>query len=273
MRGFSVGHNLIVDCFGPCLSRAAKGPLPCVVTSPWGEPLPPSSTLRALINPANQLLVGTSLPYFPRGDPLPVPPPPGLGSSSGWGGMDAGSNMVYPAQAVDGVTHLHAGPKLRTALAATRFNSLGQRCRIGSTVLSPAFQLTHFDLIAHTPTPFWCPSTDHIGHMQWRQQLISCYLSSVLAVVNGAPPGVECTGSQFLSIPSLSNHGRSHSLLYIATPLLGSGASGAPVKAAVEVAVEAVSYLRACNLRTRLMLRFVSNDAEAFAELNAALLI
>jgi len=184
--------------------------------------------------------------------------------------MDAGSNMVYPAQAVDGVTHLHAGPKLRAALAATRINSLGQRCGIGSTVLSPAFQLKHFDIIAHTPTPFWCPSTDHIGHMQWRQQLISCYVSSVLAVVNDAPPGVECTGSQFLSIPSLSNHRRNQSLVYIATPLLGSGACGAPVKAAVEAAVEAVSYLRACNLRNRLILRFVSNDAEAFAVLNAA---
>lgn len=229
----------------------------------------PKSALRALINPANRQLVGTSLSYFPRGGPLPLPPPPGLQASSRWGGMEAGSTMLYPAQAVDGLTHLHAGPTLRIALAATQFNSLGQRCAIGCAVVSPAFGLKQFDIISHTATPFWRSATDLTGQTQWRQQLISCYLSAVLAVVNGATPGVEYAGLQDCQTPTLKPSHRNHTLIYIATPLLGSGACGAPVADAVKIAAEAVSHLRACDLHTRLVLRFVSNNAEVFEELKS----
>ena len=105
---------------------------PCVVTAPWGAarkgaafaPSRPAAgsafaeACRALLNPANPSLAGTARPYFPRGGPLPPPPPAGLETSSrGWGGIDAGEGMLYPAQVVDGLVHAHAGGRLRTALA------------------------------------------------------------------------------------------------------------------------------------------------------------
>ena len=65
---------------------------PCVVTAPWGSarkggafaPSRPAAgsafaeACRALLNPANPSLAGTARPYFPRGGPLPPPPPAGL---------------------------------------------------------------------------------------------------------------------------------------------------------------------------------------------------
>ena len=269
MRNVTARRSLhvTVDIVGP--SRGRAGPIPCVVTSPWGESPPPetASARRALINPANTQLVGTSLPYFPRGGPLPPPPPPGLRVSSGWGGMEAGSSMLYPSQAVDGLTHLHAGPELRVALATTQRNARGQRCAVGCAVVTPAFKLKHFDLIAHTPTPFWCTPTDQIAHAQWREQLISCYLSSVLAVLSGTAHAVEYGSSLVCLTSSLSVLHSNHAVSCIATPLLGSGTGGAPVAAAVKVAADAVSRLRSCDLHTQLMLRFVSNDSAAFEEL------
>ena len=75
----------------------------------------------ALIKAANSALVGTARAYFPRGGPVPPPPPPGLQhSSSGWGGLDAGTGMLYPAQVVDGLTHTCTlGPSFAARLLAS----------------------------------------------------------------------------------------------------------------------------------------------------------
>ena len=76
-----------------------------------------TNVVRALINPANPSLVGTKRAYFPRGGPLPPPPPPQLEvSSRGWGGFEAGENLLYPAQVVDGLVHMHGGSELVSAL-------------------------------------------------------------------------------------------------------------------------------------------------------------
>ena len=239
----------------------------CVVTGPWVLSPPPKAALRALINPANRLLVGTALPYFPRGGPLPASPPPGLAVSSGWGGMDAGWSMLYPAQAVDGVTHLHAGTKLRAALTALKINARGERCAIGCAVLSPSFQLKHFDAIAHTPTPFWPSSSNSSSADSWRQQLIDCYISSALAIIFNASPGSvhsSCT-------KALPTSFRPPADICIATPLLGSGAAGAPFDAAAQCAAEAVLRLRALDFSARVVLRFVLNDEGACTAMSDAL--
>ncbi|CAK0829487.1 unnamed protein product, partial [Prorocentrum cordatum] len=47
----------------------------------------------ALVNPANEALVGTKLPYFP----MPVEPPAGLRTTD-WCAMEAGPNMFYSMQ-------------------------------------------------------------------------------------------------------------------------------------------------------------------------------
>jgi O-acetyl-ADP-ribose deacetylase (regulator of RNase III) len=264
MRNFSVLRGITVELFGSGNCNA-NNPA-CVVTAPWGTQPPPTGALRALVNPANPQLAGTHLSYFPRGGPLPESPPPGVRGSSGWGGMDAGGNMLYPMQVVDGLTHMHAGAALRTALLATKSNRLGQRCSVGRAVLTQSFELKHFDVIAHTPTPFWQAANDLPKHHRWREELIDCYLSSVLAVVNGAPLGVEYCKTQSLNKSSVAAR-----VIFVAIPLLGSGAGGAPFKEAARCAAEAVSLLRAQSLQVQLEMRFVLNDAEAFKEMGAVL--
>jgi O-acetyl-ADP-ribose deacetylase (regulator of RNase III) len=261
-RNFSVLRSITVELSrtGSCNSAFPS----CVVTAPWGTRPPPKGALRALINPANTQLVGTHLSYFPRGGPLPVSPPPGARGSSGWGGMDAGDNMLYPMQVVDGLTHMHAGAALRVALSATKRNSLGQRCSVGRAVLTQSFELKHFDVIAHTPTPFWHAANDLPKHNRWRGELIDCYLSSVLAIANCAPNGVEYYKTQ-----SLCNSSGVNRVIFVAVPLLGSGAGGAPFKEAARCAAEAVSLLRAQALQVQLEMRFVLNDADAFKEMDA----
>ena len=76
------------------LRRGAAGPgmlqrielhsTPCVVLHP------PGGFCDALIVPGNETLVGTALPYFPVGGPVPAPPPPGLRNTV-WGGMEVNS--------------------------------------------------------------------------------------------------------------------------------------------------------------------------------------
>ena len=198
----------------------------CVVTEPWLRLEPASSSgFRALLNPANSALVGTSRAYFPRGGPVPPPPPQGLrASSAGWGGLDAGENMLYPSQSVDGVTHMHAGTGLRQALGALPARG-GERCAVGAAVLTEPFRLAErFDVIAHTPTPFWPSERGCEDLAQWRRQLRSCYIESIRSIgVDARSRGADWT--------------------LVATPLLGAGAAGAPVESAAEVALESLASL------------------------------
>ena len=191
----------------------------CVVTSPVNGA---ASTLRALANPANEALVGTSRPYFPRGGPLPAPPPRGLQSSAmGWGGMDAGQNMLYPAQTVDGLVHQHGGRRLRELLAEAApvlelrsHDDDHVRCRVGDAVLTAAPPTLPYDVIAHTPPPFW-------GDAEWEDRLTGSY-ASALRVATRAAAGAGKTS------------------LLLATPIMGAGARGAPTREAARVLARAL---------------------------------
>ena len=74
-----------------------------------------SITTFVLINPTNPQLSGVkNFPYFPRGGPVPSIVTSSSHSStsvasSQWGGMDVGSNMLYPSQVVDGLVHSMVG--------------------------------------------------------------------------------------------------------------------------------------------------------------------
>jgi O-acetyl-ADP-ribose deacetylase (regulator of RNase III) len=230
--------------FGKASSRfiLEAASTPCVVQQPWAvrpgnqafaitRPADPPEFLhavRALLNPANSMLVGTSRPYFPRGGPLPPPPPAGLGSSStGWGGLDAGENMLYPAQAVDGLVHLHAGGSLARALASVPIDSDGVRVKPGGAYVTSAFELLNFDLVSHTPTPLWPEDapTEVESFLKWANDLSSCIVNGVNAL---RVPMSESADPQPMSI---------------ALPLLGAGAAGAPVNAVAQLLVHGASIL------------------------------
>jgi len=212
---------------------------------------------------------------MPQG-PVPPPPPPGLqASSSGWGGLDAGPGMLYPAQVVDGLTHMHAGSELRAALAAQPSASAdGKRCHIGGAVLSRPFRLAHtFDIIAHTPTPFW-PSGSVEGSREWQRRLNLCYVASILALVERAPLGqvwhAETTDATRWCDEGGANVGAPRQLA-VASPLLGAGAAGAPIGAAAEVAVGAIAQLSECDLGRPLHVRLALSDQAALEAVEQAL--
>lgn len=203
--------------------------LPCV-TDAFKLHSNAGQIVRALINPANTALCGARSPAFPRGGPVPKPPPDDTLKSSfrGWGGMDAGADMLYPAQAVDGVVSLLGGAELRAMLQAFpchgRTDDAGQplRCPVGSSVITEGrCGELEFDLVAHAVPPFWSDGS-------WEQALRSCYASSLQGLI-----GRTCS---LASSPAQE--------LWIASPLLGSGARGAPSAEAAQAAVsELVTWL------------------------------
>jgi len=69
---------------------------------------------RFLINSANEYLIGTSLPYFPRGGLQRQPnnifaSPEDWQKSSSWGGLSVGEDLLFPVQVLDGEVHQRLG--------------------------------------------------------------------------------------------------------------------------------------------------------------------
>ena len=217
----------------------------CVVTAPWARSVP-ANALRALINPANEALIGTSRPYFPRGGPVPAAPPSSLSRSSiGWGGMEAGEGMVYPAQAVDGLVHQYGGHALRAALGRApvieaRPNGEHVRCAVGEAVLTPSPPSLPFDVIAHTPPPFWPSTPDDAQLALHDAQLTSCFVSALHATSRAAADAGK-------------------TLLLLASPIIGAGARGAPMLAAARILVRAIrsSQEAAAQLPVEVVVRVV----------------
>ena len=240
----------------------------CVVREPWGNSVSISASMRrALINPANEALIGTARPYFPRGGPVPSRPPKGLEtSSSGWGGMDAGSRMLYPAQVVDGLVHQHGGRALRDALVAAApvleevANGEHVRCRVGDAILTAAPPSLPFDVILHTPPPFFPSDSQQPSSVKdWESQLASCYISALrLAALSAAQAGQD--------------------RVMLATPLLGAGARGAPTREAARVLVHAFQSPQALeatpdrikDVLVRVVVADDQSDRELLAEMMRA---
>lgn len=174
--------------------------------------------------------------------------------------------MLYPAQVVDGLVHAQAGGQLRMALGAVEEGEGGVRCQVGAALATPAFALPNFDVVSHTPPPFW-PTTgqdDFEAFLKWAEALASCYVNGASAVT--APLATAATAPRAVAL---------------ASPLLGAGAAGAPAGAAAAVAVQAVRMLAAAHVGVAgvgrgadsppplpLLLRFVlpgEAEAEAFA--------
>lgn len=239
------------------LSRAVRVVVSrCVVTSE-------GRFSDVLINPANERLVGTRLPYFPKGGPVPedtvsgaaavqrdwVPP----GFVSKWGGMEIGSEMMYSVQVVDGLITMLGGEALRRE--CRRLPVRGPwgsdiRCPQGEAVRTgaPGGLAKLFGSIVHTVPPFFARD-EQTGapSREWRALLRSCWLRAL----EEAAPGPVITA-----------------------PLLGAGARGAPVGEASRVAASAVaSWLRAPSTgspSSRSCELFLSVQTEEVAALLAA---
>ena len=252
-------------CEKPLADLRLQHAIGCVVTAPWEENSSPSTksdTLTVLINPANEALIGTSRPYFPRGGPVPPRPPPGLmASSAGWGGMDAGTAMLYPAQTVDGLVHMHGGVELRAELQSKpvlerRGDGDHVRCRVGDSILTHAPHSLPFDLIAHTPPPFWSMhATDPI---QYEKLLGNCFTSALNASMAAAADKAVTS-------------------LVLATPILGAGARGAPTTVAARALMGALARYRATlpvvlpPPLVEVVVRVVAGDVEGERALRGAM--
>ena len=189
---------------------------PCIVTRP--PPSINSSVTTALVNPANEQLVMTALPYFP----MAGPPPKDL-TNTNWGGAGVGSEMFYPIQTIDGLLNLHGGSELREAcyklpvfedveLLGGGGNPSGGygsvRCPVGSAVLTEAYGekvQQNYDYVIHTVPPLW-PGVggSKLTENQATKLLQSCYLESIKTCLE-------------------------HNISSVTMPLLGAGARRTPV--------------------------------------------
>lgn len=212
-----------------------------------------------IINPANESLVGTKQAYFPVGGPVPPLPKDGkILSSSKWGGMDAGENMLYSVQVLDGLIHEASGLKLLEYLQGLPpmspfTDAVGQtiRCREGKAIISPSFGSLkkYFGGIIHTVPPFF---SDPL----WERKLEDCYLNSFqLAWDNESVSYKDFSNSNGISVASV---------------LLGSGCRGINSNEASRIASVACStynnYLQNRNIRLkhngRRILHFVLREEE-----------
>jgi len=98
----------------------------CIVKNP-PKHVHQEKRTRSLLVPTNPTLTSTTLfSYFQRGGSSlkssRILPP--SGPSSQWGGMEAGSDMVYPVQTIDGLVYIHGGKEYWDALENLR-NQVG----------------------------------------------------------------------------------------------------------------------------------------------------
>lgn len=123
------------------------------------------------------------------------------------------NNIIYPPQAVDGIVSELGGAELAAAcMALPEVAPGGTRCATGEAVLTPAFGelLMSYNKLVHTCAPLYC------GDSEWRRATTACYHSAFDVAQDAG-------------------------LAVVASPLLGAGARGAPIRAASNAAAAAVS--------------------------------
>jgi len=131
----------------------------------------------------------------------------GKESSGNWGGLDAGSNMLYPASVVDGIVHQLGGTKL--SVDCKQIYQIHGGCPTGTSAVTSQGEnslLQCYDRIIHTAPPFY--RSDHNSN----DLLKACYRSS------------------FQLAFSYDDH------VKVACPLIGAGARGFPLGEALTVA-------------------------------------
>ena len=78
-------------------------------------------------------MVGTDLPYFPVGGPVPNLPKHLIKNANTWGGMEIGANQMYSTQVVDGHVSELGGHTMKKALQALPvLDTSDYRCFVSS---------------------------------------------------------------------------------------------------------------------------------------------
>eukprot|EP00940_MAST-03C_sp_MAST-3C-sp2_P002201 g2201.t1 len=168
----------------------------CIVSESVGQ-----TKACALINPTNADLVGTKAPYFPIGERTRLQE---KNTNASWGGLDIGSNQLYPTQVVDGRVSEFGGRALADALRDLNGCDVGDAVRTDATE-----QLAHnFAHLLHTVPPY--PTDDDADILLER-----CY-SSALRLASH----IDCN--------------------VVVSPLLGNGQRGFSDERAVVAAVRAL---------------------------------
>ncbi len=129
--------------------------------------------------------------------------------------MDAGDQMLYPAQVVDGLVHQLGGTKLRYECKMIR--AIYGGCPIGSAVSTShgdAKLRREYDRIVHTPPPFY---KNNDGDNDPVEGLRHCYRAALGMAYS--LDGVE----------------------RVACPIIGAGARGFPLEIAINVAASEIS--------------------------------
>lgn len=207
----------------------------CIATDPPGG----TTGHQGLVTSANETLQGCNRPYFPIGGPCPEPSPSGVRSDS-WGGMDIGDSSLYAPQCVDGVVGREGGRRLREACARhVETRGLVPVGGAASTV-STGRLAKRYGAVVHAVAPFWSDEN-------WENLLLDAYESSF-----------QCA--------------RDLNLSFLALPLLGAGAKGAPISDAARVAAAAVERRSiSINRDHPPHLRFAVTSVAAFEAVEAAM--
>ena len=132
--------------------------------------------------------------------------------------MDAGSNMLYPSQVIDGIVHQLGGkPLLKETQWKQKLNLFGNVCPIGTCTMTSNGNTELVDRyfkVVHTAPPFY----DSSRKDESIRLLEECYNSSVKMAFD-------------------SIHWRGHDgPRVVACPLIGAGARGFPIDIAIEAA-------------------------------------
>ena len=161
-------------------------------------------------------------------------------------------------QVCDGLVHSLGGPelgkRLRIAAEVSKHRQLPiytygedleaeELCPVGSAVVTSTagcgrLANTGYDAIAHTPPPIY-PKEKHFldqlnlqeARDQWDRSLSSCYANSIAALLDWN----EAKNLKFESCTNVAT------TLSIATPILGSGARGAPTEEAMRAMMKGLN--------------------------------
>ena len=222
---------------------------------------------RFLINSGNEYMVGTALPYFPRGG-LPrvnnvLGGPGSWQMSTRWGGLSAGDSMVYPVQTLDGELHSDGGDMrqwlsdhVSTCARADDTDVGGDRMR--------RLHLTRDQVRCPTGAAVWSPVTGH----QDRRHMFSLGVIHTVAPYNTDSDRDEKLLQCYQNCLNVAVNNTHEPQFNMSTVLLGTGVKCIDYKSSADMLLQSVKLAdisdRQVNIELVLQTSDVFNKIEPF---------